>query len=183
MDSIWYKPKSNNTTQHNNETKHIQLQRNHYSTQHQYNCSCWASITTLENYPVRHQWGRRGSFPHKIPKNMMHFGFFQGAFSGGNSLPQYPEQSACWGKVTNQFQPDLFEGEYRSMRAVILRRHSLWRTIICPTDMLEISMFWLLKLGRCCFMKLCHRMRCLRRSLHHTQRTKLKLVIAATSNH
>ena len=55
-------------TQHNNETKHTQLQGNHYSTQHQYNCSCWASITTLENYPVRHQRGRRrGEFSPQDP--------------------------------------------------------------------------------------------------------------------
>ena len=61
--------------------------------------------------------------------------------------------------MTNQFQPDLLEGEYFSISDVTLSRHSLRRTISWPADMRATCRFSLLRLGRCDLTNECHRMR------------------------
>jgi len=76
---------------------------------------------------------------------MFNYSFYtySSLFYSGYELPKPQNNTEKWivGRATNQFQPDRFDGEYFSMRAVILSRHSLCSSIICPTDMLEICMF------------------------------------------
>lgn len=65
----------------------------------------------------------------------------------------------------HQFQPERLAGEYFSMRPVTLSRHSLRSTISWPADMCDSCKFSLFRLGRWDLTKLCHLIRCLRRSL------------------